>query len=77
MNNLLTKTDIAEGGIILAGLSVSLQDIQSILSIILLCVDVVWLIFKFIYKAYKKVKNGEDLDVLGKPSDVFNKEGDK
>lgn len=77
MNNLLTKTDIAEGGIILAGLGVSLQDIQSILSIILLCVDVAWLIFKFIYKAYKKVKKGEDLDDLGKPSDEFNKEGDK
>lgn len=70
MNNvhhgLFQTTDIVDGFLIVGGLTISLQDIQQILSIIILVVDIIWILFKCGYKTYKHIKNGGD------PSDMDN-----
>ena len=63
-NALLNTNDIVDGCLIVCGFTISIQDIQSILSIIILSLDVIWIIFKFVYKLIKHVKNGGD------PSDM-------
>ena len=53
------KVDLIDGALISAGLGISLQDIQSILSIIILCLDVLWILIKFVVKFIKYIKDGE------------------
>ena len=45
-----------ESVLIGSGVVVSLTDIQNILSIVLLCIDVAWILFRCGYSIYKKVK---------------------
>lgn len=52
-------TDAVDGGLILFGLTISLQDIQSILSIIIIIIDIVWILFKFIIKFFTFIKDGK------------------
>lgn len=65
-HRLFTPTDAIDSCLIICGFTISLQDIQAILSIVILCVDVVWILFKCGYKTYKHIKNGGD------PSDMDN-----
>ena len=55
----ITKTDIFENSVILTGIGISLVDIQTILSIILLSFNVIWLLIKVIIKVKDSLKDGE------------------
>ena len=79
--------DAVDGGLIGTGLVISLQDLQSILSIIILIVDVLWIVFKLIYKLIKYYKDGvlsdeEKKDLMNEIDNITNitkknnKEGD-
>ena len=57
MNN-VTK-NVIENCLIGLGITVSLVDIQSVLSIILLVVDVIWIMWKVGFQIYKHVKSGQ------------------
>lgn len=80
-------TDAVDGGLIGTGLVISLQDLQSLLSIIILIVDVLWILFKLIYKLIKYYKDGvlsdeEKKDLMNEIDNITNitkknnKEGD-
>ena len=80
-------SDAVDGGLIGTGLVISLQDLQSILSIIILIVDVLWIVFKLIYKLIKYYKDGvlsdeEKKDLMNEIDNITNitkknnKEGD-
>lgn len=45
--------------LIVCGISVSLLDIQQTLSIVLLVFNVLWIIWKFIYRVYTHIKNNQ------------------
>ena len=60
-------TNILEDVLIGLGVSVSLVDIQNLLSIILLTIDLVWLFFKCSMSIYKHIKNK---DIQGVKQDV-------
>ena len=49
--------NIIEDVLIVSGITISLIDIQQVLSIILLVFDVCWILWKFGYKLYKHIKN--------------------
>lgn len=55
-------SEVVEDLAISSGIGVSLVDIQSILSIILLTFNVLWLIFKVIMKIVRYYKNDGKLD---------------
>lgn len=55
-------SEVVEGLAISSGISVSLVDIQNILSIILLTFNVLWLILKVILKIVRYYKNDGKLD---------------
>ena len=55
-------SEVVEDLAISSGIGVSLIDIQSILSIILLAFNVLWLIFKAIRKIFRYYKNDGKLD---------------
>ena len=59
---MVNKGDITDSAIILTGIGVSLADIQSILSIILLVFNCLWLIMKFVLKVLKYYKNDGKID---------------
>lgn len=67
----LNVSDAVDGGLILFGLTISLQDVQSILSIIIIILDVLWLVGKFIFKLIKYLKNDGKIDEEEK-KDLFN-----
>ena len=57
MNNI--KSDIIDYSLIFTGTTISLMDIQTILSIILLIFNVLWLLIKFIVKIKDKLSDGK------------------
>lgn len=54
---------IIEDVLIGGGIAVSLVDIQQVLSIILLCFNVAWLLVKFGIKVYEHIKNKQFKEV--------------
>ena len=76
------KTDIVDGGLILTGLGISLVDLQNILSIIILIIDLLWILMKFIVKFFKyfgdgKLTDEEIKDLENDLKNVTGKDGDK
>ena len=55
----INKLDILEDSFILTGIGISFADIQTILSIILLTFNVLWLLIKFLVKLKEKIKDGK------------------
>lgn len=55
----INKLDILEDSFILTGIGISLVDIQTILSIILLTFNVLWLLIKFVVKLKDKLSDGK------------------
>lgn len=55
----INRMDILEDSFILTGIGISLVDIQTILSIILLTFNVIWLVIKFSIKLKDKLKDGK------------------
>lgn len=80
---MLTKTDACDDIIISAGICVSLVDIQTIMSIVLLIFNILWLVAKLGFKLYKYIKNDGKLDkneiddLLSDVDDIKDKVGDK
>lgn len=60
--NMMNKTDAVEDMIILSGIGVSLVDIQTIMSIVLLTFNILWLILKFTLKLFRYLKDGKLTD---------------
>lgn len=80
----VNKLDIFEDSVILTGIGISLVDIQTIMSIILLSFNILWLLIKFIVKLKDKLKDGnltpEEIKDLENDIDNINdkfKRGDK
>lgn len=81
----ITPTDAVDGGLMLFGLTISLQDIQSILSIIIIVIDILWLLGKFVIKFFRYIKDGrlDDEELADLENDmnniknIKNKEGDR
>ena len=62
--NLTVKyKSIIEDVLIGCGITVSLMDIQQVLSIILLVFNVLWILWKFGYKIYQSVKNKQPEEI--------------
>ena len=59
---MMNKSDAVEDLIIASGIGVSLVDIQTVMSIILLSFNIIWLCAKFGLKLYKYLKNDGKLD---------------
>ncbi len=57
MNNV--KSDFIDYALICTGTTISLMDIQTILSIVLLTFNVLWLLIKFIVKIKEKLSDGK------------------
>lgn len=79
---MMTKTDACEDMIILSGIGVSLVDIQTIMSIILLTFNIIWLLSKLAIKLFRYLKDGkltkeEADDLLSDIDDIKDKVGDK
>lgn len=53
------KTQVIEDGLIAVGVTVSIADIQNLLSVILLIFNIVWILVKFGIRAYNHIKNKE------------------
>ena len=45
--------------LIIMGVSIGLQEIESIIGIVLLCVQLLWILSKIIIKIYNNIKNNE------------------
>lgn len=81
----ITPTDAVDGGLMLFGLTISLQDIQSILSIIIIVIDILWILGKFVIKFFRYIKDGrlDDEELADLENDmnniknIKNKEGDR
>ena len=81
----ITPTDAVDGGLMLFGLTISLQDIQSILSIIIIVIDILWILGKFVIKFFRYIKDGrlDDEELADLENDINNikniknKEGDR
>ena len=56
---MINKTDCVDGGLIFTGLGISLIDIQNILSIIILIIDILWIVTKFIIKLFQYLDDGK------------------
>ena len=71
--------DICEYAFLSVGLAVSLTDIKEVLCIILLVIDAIWLLLKFVLKFISYAKDGElsEEELEDLKSDIKNKEGDK
>ena len=77
---MMNKTDAVEDMLILSGIGVSLVDIQTIMSIVLLTFNILWLILKFTLKLFRYLRDGkltdEELDDLTNDvKDIDNKIG--
>lgn len=55
---------IVDGALIALGLTYSLQNIQSILGIIILAIQIIWLLTKFITKVISYIKAKRNIDEL-------------
>ena len=81
----ITPVDAIDGCFMAIGLTVSLQDIQSILSIIIIIIDILWILGKFVIKLFRYLDDGklskeeadDLLDTLDDLNDIKKKEGDK
>ena len=60
--NMMNKTDAVEDMIILSGIGISLVDIQTIMSIVLLTFNILWLILKFTLKLFRYLRDGKLTD---------------
>ena len=56
---MFNKTDLIDGGLICTGLGISLVDLQNILSIIILVIDIIWILMKFIIKFFRYFSDGK------------------
>ena len=74
---LLTPVDAVDGGLILFGLTISLQDVQSILSIIIIVIDILWIVLKFVIKFFQFTKDGLDDDELNELNQDIEKIKDR
>ena len=79
---MMNKSDAIEDMVILSGIGVSLVDIQTIMSIVLLTFNIIWLLVKFGIKLYRYLKDGkltkEEVDDLTNDIDnIKNIGGDK
>lgn len=59
---MFNKTDLIDGGLICTGLGISLADLQNVLSIIILIIDILWILFKFMIKFFRYIKDGKLTD---------------
>ena len=55
---------VVDGALIALGLTYSLQNIQSILGIIILAIQIIWLLAKFITKVISYIKEKRNIDEL-------------
>ena len=88
---MINKVDVVDGCLMLTGLTVSLQDIQATLSIIIIVIDILWLLLKFLIKFFRYIKDGrltdeeiddllktkEEIDHVRDEVEKINKDGDK
>ena len=56
---MFNKTDLIDGGLICTGLGISLVDLQNVLSIIILIIDILWILMKFIIKFFRYFSDGK------------------
>ena len=69
----INKSDVLENCLILGGISISLVDIQTIMSIILLSFNIIWLLVKFSIKLYDKLKDDKlDKEEIQELDEDFN-----
>lgn len=77
--NMMNKTDAVEDMIILSGIGISLVDIQTIMSIVLLTFNILWLILKFTLKLFRYLRDGkltdDELNDLADDVEEINKVG--
>lgn len=73
---LLTKVDAIDGCLMGIGLTVSVQDIQATLSIVIIVIDILWLIGKFTIKLFRYLDDGKlsqnEIDDLTKTKDQID-----
>lgn len=55
---------VVDGALIALGLTYSLQNIQSILGIVILAIQIIWLLTKFITKVVSYIKEKRKIDEL-------------
>ena len=55
---------VVDGALIALGLTYSLQNIQSILGIIILAIQIIWLLTKFITKVISYIKEKRNIEEL-------------
>lgn len=75
-------TDLIDAGLITLGTGIALSDIHQILSIIILVLNAMWILLKFILKFFKYYSNDgkidkEELDDLLDDVNKIQKEDDK
>ena len=58
----MKNTGVVDYAMIAAGTLYSLANIEQILGIVLLIIQLVWIITKFVYKIYTAIKKEENLD---------------
>ena len=78
---MMNKSDAVEDLVIASGIGVSLVDIQTVMSIILLSFNIIWLCAKFGLKLYRYLKDGkldkkELDDLINDANDIKDKVGD-
>ena len=80
---MMNKVDAVEDMVILSGIGVSLVDIQTVMSIVLLTFNILWLIMKFTLKLFRYLRDGkltdEELDDLTNDAEEIDNKigGDK
>lgn len=80
---MMNKVDAVEDMVILSGIGVSLVDIQTVMSIVLLTFNILWLVMKFTLKLFRYLRDGklsdEELDDLTNDAEEIDKKigGDK
>lgn len=78
---MLTKVDMVDGGLMGIGLAVSLQDMQAIASVIIIIIDLLWLVGKFVIKFMRYYSDGvlsdDEVDDLIKTKDEIQHLTDK
>ena len=76
---MINKTDCIDYSVIFTGVSISLIDIQNILSIIILIIDILWILIKFIFKLIKYMSDGkltqEEIDDLDNDINKIKEKG--
>lgn len=78
-------TNAIDNVLLVFGFTYALNDIESILGIIILCIQIIWIFSKFFIKIYTKIKNkdftlDEDInDLKNETEDLLEstKEGEK